>query len=288
MRTFLLTWNPTQWPWTYLHDSITQVTQQGYSDDRWSCGNRRDIDIGDRFYLIRLGSDPRGIVASGHVTSNAYSDSHWDKKRASNGDTTIYVKVRFDAINQEPIIPISELNQSPLDSFHWHTQSSGILIPSDIANVVEQLWISRDSTRQFRLPEELAACPVYIEGLGRQIVVNAYERNPSARKKCLETHGYTCACCDLTLSNAYGPIADSFIHVHHLKPIAEIGESYSVDPINDLVPVCPNCHAIIHLNNPPLTVCAVRELLAAHLQTATIATEQSNPPKSPVGREFES
>jgi len=272
MRNFLLSWNPTQWPWDYLHDSIAQVTQQGYSDDHWSCGNRRDIDVGDRFYLIRLGSDPRGIVASGFVTSTAYDDAHWDKQRAANGDTSIYVKVRFDAITHQPIIPIEELDQPPLNTFHWHTQSSGILIPNHIADAIEQLWVSRDSARQSRLPEELAACPVYIEGLGRQIVVNAYERNVSARKQCLEHHGYSCACCDAALSQVYGPIADQFIHVHHLKPIADIGQSYAVDPINDLVPVCPNCHAIIHLNNPPLTVSAVQDLLAAHAQQASNAT----------------
>jgi 5-methylcytosine-specific restriction protein A len=266
MRTFLLSWNPTQWSWDYLHDSIAQVAQHGYSDDHWSCGNRRDIDIGDRFYLIRLGSDPRGIVASGYVTSAAYDDAHWDKQRAANGDTSIYVKVRFDAIAEEPIIPITELDQPPLNTFHWHTQSSGILIPNDIADAIEQLWVSRDSARQSRLPEELAACPVYIEGLGRQIVVNAHERNPAARRKCLEHYGYTCACCDTALSNIYGAIADEFIHVHHLKPLADIGQSYIVDPIHDLVPVCPNCHAIIHLSNPPLTVPDVRDLVAAHVQ----------------------
>lgn len=272
MRTFLLSWNPTQWPWDYLHDSIAKVTGQGYFDDHWSCGNRRDIDIGDRFYLIRLGSDPRGIVASGYVTSSAYDDPHWDKQRAANGDTSIYVKIRFDAIAEQPVIPIAELDQAPLNTFHWHTQSSGILIPNDIADAIEQLWASRDAAGQSSLPEELPAGPVYIEGLGRQIVVNAYERNATARKKCLEHHGYSCACCNAALSNIYGPIADGFIHVHHVKPIADIGQSYAVDPINDLVPVCPNCHAIIHLNNPPLSVADVRELLAAHAQHSSNAT----------------
>jgi 5-methylcytosine-specific restriction protein A len=53
------------------------------------------------------------------------------------------------------------------------------------------------------------------------------------------------------LSDVYGAIAETLIHVHHVKPISEVGESYMVDPISDLIPVCPNCHAVIHLKTPP-------------------------------------
>ena len=214
--------------------------KEGHFDDHWSCGNRRDIDIGDRFFLIRLGSDPRGIVASGYITSSAYDDTHWDPKRAENGDTSIYVKVRFDAIAEQPIIPMEELDLPPLNTFHWHTQSSGILIPNQMASAIENIFATRDATGAQRLPEELAACPVYIEGLGRQVVVNAFERNTKARTKCLDHHGYSCACCGTLLSDIYGPVAEGFIHVHHITPISSVGHSYQVDPINDLVPVCPN------------------------------------------------
>jgi len=260
MRTFLLTWNPTKWPWDYLHDSVDQVEQHGFADDYWSCGVRRNIDIGDRFYLIRLGSEPRGIVASGFVKSKAYDDAHWVKQRAENGDTAIYVKIRFDAIFDEPIIPMTELDQPPLNSVHWHTQSSGILIPIDVAKNIERLMFSRDFSLQSRLPQELAANPAYPEATQKRILVNYYERNPAARKKCLEVHGYTCKCCDTTLANVYGEIADKLIHVHHINPIASLAQPGNVDPINDLVPVCPNCHGIMHLRNPPLTVSEVRDV----------------------------
>ena len=267
MRTFLLTWNPNQWPWDDLHDSIARVATLGYADYRWSCGNRRDIDFGDRIFLIRLGSDPRGIVASGFVTSPAFDGPHWDKQRSAKGDKTIYVNVRFDLIAEIPSIQITELNEPPFNTVHWHSQSSGVLIPTDVAKAVEQLWNSRIAFHQCRLPEELASCPIYIEGLGRQVVVNAYERNAAARTKCLEHHGYICSCCDTVLSNVYGPIANEFIHVHHLVPLTDIRQSYVVDPKTDLIPVCPTCHAVIHLRNPPLTVEEVRELLASYAAT---------------------
>ena len=38
------------------------------------------------------------------------------------------------------------------------------------------------------------------------------------------------------------------IHIHHIKPLFEIGETYEVDPVKDLIPVCPNCHMVLHTN----------------------------------------
>jgi 5-methylcytosine-specific restriction enzyme A len=45
----------------------------------------------------------------------------------------------------------------------------------------------------------------------------------------------------------YGKVADGYIHVHHLRPLSEINGEYVVDPVQDLRPVCPNCHAVLHL-----------------------------------------
>jgi 5-methylcytosine-specific restriction protein A len=51
------------------------------------------------------------------------------------------------------------------------------------------------------------------------------------------------------------------IHVHHIVPVSSIGEKYKVDPINDLIPVCPNCHAVFHLSDPPHTIDEVKAFL---------------------------
>ena len=282
MRTFLLSWNPDQWPWDYLRDSIAQVANEGYSDDHWSCGNRRDIDIGDRIFLIRLGVDPRGIVASGYVTSQAFNGPHWDASRAANGDTSIFVNVRFDAITETPAIPVSELDQPPLDSVHWHTQSSGTQIDDITAAAIERIWQSRISTQTIPL---LAITTTFTEGMRYQVVTTAYERSEGARRKCLQHHGYACACCGILLVNKYGPIANNFIHVHHRIPVSSIDDSYVVNPITDLVPVCPTCHAIIHLHDPPLSVDTVKELIDSHADTSnlTIArTGAANPGDSEV------
>jgi len=102
---------------------------------------------------------------------------------------------------------------------------------------------------------------VYTEGSKRQIIVNSYERNLKARKKCIEHYGCKCQCCGLDFEVKYGEIGKGFIHVHHLKQIAEIGNEYEVNPIEDLIPLCPNCHAMIHKNNPPFLISELKKIM---------------------------
>ena len=94
----------------------------------------------------------------------------------------------------------------------------------------------------------------FLEGSKKCIVVNTYERDPRARASCLAHHGFNCAVCETHLAKKYGEIAQNFIHVHHLIRVSEMGENYEVNPKNDMVPVCPNCHSIIHRRNPMYSI----------------------------------
>lgn len=120
-------------------------------------------------------------------------------------------------------------------------------------------------------PEEIPVGVEYPEGTVRQVIVNAYERNPAARQACVEHHGTSCAVCGFNFGAKYGKIGAGFIHVHHLKPLASIKEGYDVDPINDLVPVCPNCHAMLHRHTPPFSA----EELAALIMASTDANQST-------------
>lgn len=85
-----------------------------------------------------------------------------------------------------------------------------------------------------------------IEGAKKTITVNAYERDPKARGRCIEHWGTKCTVCSFDFAARYGDLGAGFIHVHHLTPLSTIGQEYVVDPIKDLRPVCPNCHAMLH------------------------------------------
>jgi 5-methylcytosine-specific restriction enzyme A len=84
------------------------------------------------------------------------------------------------------------------------------------------------------------------EGARKTVTVNLYERNPIARKQCIDYYGVQCQVCELDFENTYGQVGKEFIHVHHIKPLNEVKHDYVVDPKKDLIPVCPNCHAMLH------------------------------------------
>lgn len=84
------------------------------------------------------------------------------------------------------------------------------------------------------------------EGDGKSVTLNKYERNPKARAACLAYHGTACAVCGMDFGKVYGPAFAGKIEVHHVVPLSEIKENYVVDPIRDLIPVCPNCHTALH------------------------------------------
>ena len=94
----------------------------------------------------------------------------------------------------------------------------------------------------------------YSEGKTKQVLINSYERNPIARLKCIEHFGLSCQECSFSFKDRFGDLGRDFIHVHHKVDIATIGNEYSVDPIFDLIPVCPNCHAMLHKRKPAYSI----------------------------------
>lgn len=94
--------------------------------------------------------------------------------------------------------------------------------------------------------EEIENPDDLIEGAKKTMIVNRYERDPEARRRCIEAHGCYCHVCGLDFAARYGEVGEGFIHVHHKVPLSSIRKEYVVNPVKDLIPVCPNCHAMLH------------------------------------------
>jgi len=112
-------------------------------------------------------------------------------------------------------------------------------------------------------PETIGSSPEIFEGIKKQVLVNKYERSSIARTKCIEAHGYSCKICNFCFQEQYGDLGKEFIHVHHVTPLHSIGKSYKIDYVNDLVPVCPNCHAMLHrkIDGKYYSVAELKELI---------------------------
>lgn len=110
-------------------------------------------------------------------------------------------------------------------------------------------------------PDDVRDPALYSEGTSRTVSVNVFERSRVARDRCISHYGLDCAVCGFNFGRVYGKGAQGIIHVHHLKSLAEVDEAHDVDPVRDLRPVCPNCHAVIHSAEKPLTIDEVKEMI---------------------------
>jgi 5-methylcytosine-specific restriction enzyme A len=152
---------------------------------------------------------------------------------------------------------------------HAKRENGGVRIKKIIPVLTEkkltsdkQAWyaIERDDVRSVRLAEEIESTQKYVEGRRFKVTINGYERNPKARAACILHHGCKCKVCGFDFEKAYGAIGVGFIHVHHLVPASRTRGQYKIDPKTDLMPVCPNCHAMIHSPTPPAPIFAIAAL----------------------------
>ncbi len=124
-----------------------------------------------------------------------------------------------------------------------HPDYNKVIIAGECINGVWNLY--KDS-----YPNESETSHHY-EGSTKLIRVNRYERDIRARNKCIEYYlnkdgRVKCQICGFNFGDKYGVEFNDVIHIHHLKPLSEIKKKYEVNPERDLLPVCPNCHVILH------------------------------------------
>ncbi|MGA2031335.1 MAG: HNH endonuclease [Thermoguttaceae bacterium] len=119
----------------------------------------------------------------------------------------------------------------------------------------------QDAKNTIRLAEEVPIGSTYSEGSVERILINRYERDPRAREECIQHYGTACFVCGFNFVHVYGEVMAGFTHVHHLNPLSLVGAHYELDPIDDLRPVCPNCHAVLHRREPPYSLDEVRPFL---------------------------
>jgi 5-methylcytosine-specific restriction enzyme A len=99
------------------------------------------------------------------------------------------------------------------------------------------------------------------EGSITHVSVEIRERDGDARKACIAHFGDSCLICGFNFGMFYGFDAEAFIHVHHLNPLSNSTEEIKIDPVKDLIPLCPNCHSVVHLRKDPYSIDEVRKMI---------------------------
>jgi len=142
---------------------------------------------------------------------------------------------------------LDEIDSITFESEHFNTNDDKKFIES----VLQTLEIYSFSTSENINISEL-------EGTEKKSYVKKYERSNILRQRAIDIHGTSCKVCGISFKDKYGAIGDGFIHIHHLEKVADSGERF-VDPLKDLIPVCPNCHAMLHTSDPPLSPKTLKE-----------------------------
>jgi 5-methylcytosine-specific restriction protein A len=186
---------------------------------------------------------------TGHDYDNFFDDEgnlHWRGKTASRQFQPAIMRMTSPS-NETHVFWRSEER----DPFYYEGIGKASAITAD--SPVGVVWQFTDQADLYA--EEIGAdATTFMEGKSKQITVSVYERNGAARRQCVRHHGESCAVCGMSFGDRYGAIGEGFIHVHHKIPVSIIAKEYQLDPVADLVPVCPNCHAMLHRSKPPMSI----------------------------------
>ena len=198
--------------------------------------------------------DKQGVKAVGEVLNNRDKTpyrKHMIRRKERLDANEYRIDVRWYLVLPEPITPEVLRIRYGLES--WIGTVNRIIKNRHKAEeLIRQL-----EAEYTRIPQEVDENEIaesYREGNLRQITVNAHERNQKARAKCIAHFGCFCAVCGFDFEAMYGEVGKGVIEVHHMTPLSQISGEYVVDPIEDLIPVCSNCHTIIHKQKPPYDV----------------------------------
>ena len=124
-------------------------------------------------------------------------------------------------------------------------------------SILKKANFNKDEEEHFTLEPEF-----YEEGTKILTYTTRFERDPHLREKVIKEKGVTCVCCGFNFEKFYGEIGKGFIHIHHIEQLSSHKGTTVKNSVEDLVPVCPNCHMMIHRNkDKPLAIETVRELI---------------------------
>jgi 5-methylcytosine-specific restriction protein A len=291
MTAIILVWNPDEWnEWTYpaVLEEVAETgrflaswevgtadfaasgtvlgPESGAEPGQGDAGSLADAAVsGADAWLVLQGRHGLGLIGHGVIVSERPAPRLHAPGTASAAPTvsSLYVRVAFDGLlpagDQIPPAVLQETVPGP----EWEAlHGPALAVEPSAEPLFRGLWREfgpqpgADPTQP--VPGTVPAAAV------SRVEVNRYEHSPDARRACIAHHGTSCAVCGFSFEIAYGDIGKDFIPVHHLVPVSQLGSTYELDPVTDLVPLCGNCHAMAHLGvTTPRTVAELRRAMAA-------------------------
>ena len=214
-----------------IYDHARFFDDYGYVD--WK--QRLKFEVGDIVYLYCSKPFQKVMYKTEVIKeSMSFSECTEDEEYWANPDdyesSKSYVRARLKLLGRadREELSIEYLKDNGLNA----APQKGVKVPENLSEYMDK-YFELESPNMIYPESDMPKN--YYEGAVKTTTVNKYERNPLARKKC-----------GFSFEKMYGDLGKDFIHVHHIVPLNTIGEKYEVNYKTDLIPVCPNCHAMLH------------------------------------------
>jgi 5-methylcytosine-specific restriction protein A len=292
MATYLLVWNSLPENWDDYDSCLDSLSSNQPARRKklnlvdWRLGLNRTVRVNDRVFFLKIGirsnNPPYGIVGSGWVTSRNDDQDRLTCSIDALIDYRTQDILTLDQLKSAHFIGMDRLKSwTPQQSVAFFPPANSGLSPEERIeeeNRLEELWM--DHLKTLGMPATALTDIDYThdeepegieEGRSRTVTANVFERSQSARRECIEFNRslnkgkIMCACCGFDFSKTYGELGEGFIHVHHIEALYEHGGVHEVDPKTDMIPVCPNCHSMLHRNRDrTLKPEELREIIAAN------------------------
>lgn len=279
MTSVILEWDPGRVFSAQSYPAVVaEVEHFGEYLARWPIDPATTIPARTEVWLLVQGGRPnqRGLIGHGVTVGEPFTAEQVDP---SADGPPLFVMVQFDLL-------LSEGDQLRTDELTVHVPDvdwkagyrSGSLLPPHAESAVRSRWAEHVLNRASPYADSLDPIPgAYPEFALTQTAANRYERSPEARAVAIAHHGSSCHACGFDFEATYGPVGAGLIHMHHTVPGSRLVPGYELDPISDLVPLCPNCHHMAHRGHlNPYTVAELRAMIAAsgHLPGEIVSPER--------------
>jgi predicted HNH restriction endonuclease len=244
----------------------------------WSLNQERyknDIEVGDTVFIWRADGGQKGsggIIAKGIVTKKPIKQKDENKYWNDNGGFQEKYRVHIDLeeklLNGPYIKRIRLLEHKLLKELMILkvANQTNFFVEPIFADELLKIWndavtkyieVKRDIESELAQEDNF-----YKDGQAVTYYGTRYERNPHNRLKAIEIHGLACFGCEFDFEEVYGEKGKGFIEIHHIHPLSEIKEAMNINPETDLLPICSNCHRMIHRDrNKVLTIDELRDII---------------------------
>lgn len=226
----------------------------------WRQSNNQEI--GDTVYIYCSG-DIRSLRFKCDVieVNKSYEEINDDGKFWLDRDEyEKSKKERYMRLVLQEVIDTDKLSYEKLKEYGLNSKLQGAIKLDNNPTLLKYIEKYFGNNQEDIQPDEIDGFTDVFEGAKTKVIVNKFERNKVARANCIREFGCSCTICEFNFEEVYGDLGKGFIHVHHLVPLSQIGEEYKVDYKKDLIPVCPNCHAMLHRKLPSGDYLSIEDL----------------------------